>query len=189
MKEVETKDINSATHPLQPISTINQHIPFTQETPIIYGSTPFLDILFSLGPDYSLITTIYRKPTHTDKDLHWDRQHNLSARYSMLNNLTFRTRRVCVNPQLLHKEEELQSGASTLDGSSTDLKPRTTISSATHRPTTVPGTITQTTTRKHSNIHMVVPYTKSLSKSSKSICGEVGIQVHFKDTAPSKASW
>ena len=33
---------------------------------------------------------------------------------------------------------------------------------------------------KHSNIHMVVPYTEGLSKSVKNIYGKIGIQGHFK---------
>ena len=42
--------------------------------------------------------------------------------------------------------------------------------------------------KNHSNIHMVVPYTKGLSKSFKKICGTIGIQVHFKGVTPSEAS-
>ena len=41
-------------------------------------------------------------------------------------------------------------------------------------------TNTTTSNNNHSNIKLVVPYTKGLSKSFKKICGKISIQVHFK---------
>ena len=41
--------------------------------------------------------------------------------------------------------------------------------------------ITNITYKNQNNIHMVVPYTKVVSKSVKSICCKVGIKVHFRD--------
>ena len=57
-------------------------------------------------PDKSLITTVYRKPMHTDLYLQWDSHHNLAAIYSVINTLTNRAKAVCSNPQLLKEEED-----------------------------------------------------------------------------------
>ena len=53
----------------------------------------------------SLITTVYRKPTHRDLYLKWDSHHNLAAKYSVINNLTHRAKTVCFNLLLLNEEE------------------------------------------------------------------------------------
>ena len=75
------------------------------QNPNTDGSIPFLETSVSPVPENTLLTTVYRKPTHTDQYLHWDNHHYLSAKYSEFNTLTHRARTVCVNPQLLHKEE------------------------------------------------------------------------------------
>ena len=58
------------------------------QTPNSDGSICFLDTLFSPGPDYTLLKTVYRKYTHTDQYLQWHFHHNLSAKFSVLNTLT-----------------------------------------------------------------------------------------------------
>ena len=88
------------------MNSIDPHIQFTAETFKSGGSIPFQDALVSSGPDHTLLTTAYRKPTHTDQYLHQDSHHNLSALHSVCNTLTHRTRTVCTNQQLLHKEKE-----------------------------------------------------------------------------------
>ena len=89
MEKFETKAISSATYPprlwlryanntliiqkathsiqcLQHTNSIDLHIQFTQETPNTEGSIPFLDTLVSQGLDNTLLTEVYRKPTHID---------------------------------------------------------------------------------------------------------------------------
>ena len=56
---------------------------------------PFLDTLVILQPDGTLATSVYRKPTHTDQHLQWDRHHNISAKYSVMNTLHHRAKAVC----------------------------------------------------------------------------------------------
>ena len=57
-------------------------------------------------PDNSLLTSVYRKPTHTDMCLHWNSHHHLSAKFSVINTLKHRAKRVCSNQQLLKKKED-----------------------------------------------------------------------------------
>ena len=58
--------------------------------------------------DKSLITIVYRKPTHTDLYLQWDSHHNLDAKYSVINTLTHGSKTVCFSSQLLKEEEHLR---------------------------------------------------------------------------------
>ena len=113
MEEFESKSISTAPNPsrlwlgcvddtfmiqqaiysqhfLQHIISIDLHIQITTEAAGSNGSIPFLDTPVSLGPNNTL-TSVYRKLTHTDQYLHWDRHHNLSAKYSIFNTLTHRT--------------------------------------------------------------------------------------------------
>ena len=65
------------------------------ENPIDNGSIPFLDTLVSQSPNNTLITSNYRKPTHTNQYLHWGSNHYSAARYSAFNTLAHRARMVC----------------------------------------------------------------------------------------------
>ena len=94
------------------------------------------------------------------------------------------------NTQLLHKEADQIWGALLRCKYPTWafyrlLTKDNCISTAIHRPdnsswdNNYNANSTNTNQNNNSNIHMVVPYTKDLSKSFKNICGKVGIQVDF----------
>ena len=70
------------------------------------GSIPFLDTIVKPEVDGSLSITVYRKPSHTDQYLQWDSHHNLSAKFSVINNLSHRAKTVCSNHGLLKQEKE-----------------------------------------------------------------------------------
>ena len=57
---------------LEHINSIDPNIQFTSEDPISDGSMPFLDILITPNKDGRIITSVYRKPTHTDLYLQWN---------------------------------------------------------------------------------------------------------------------
>ena len=46
---------------------------------------PFLENKVKPGPNKTLITTVYRKPTHTDQYLQWDSNHFIAAKHSVYN--------------------------------------------------------------------------------------------------------
>ena len=93
MEEFEIRAINTAEHPPRvwnryvddtfvvtktshkeeflEHNSLDPHIQFTSEPSREDGSMPFLDTLVMPQPDKSLITTVYRKPTHTDLYLQW----------------------------------------------------------------------------------------------------------------------
>ena len=91
---------------LDHINNLDPHIQFTTEDAKPDGSLPFLDTLVQKQPDNSLLTSVYRKPTHTDLYLQWDSHHHLSAKYSVINTLRHRAKTVCSNHHLLKEEED-----------------------------------------------------------------------------------
>ena len=91
---------------LQHINNVDPAIKFTVEDNKEDGSIPFLDTIIKPEVDGSLSITVYRKPTHTDQYLQWDSQHNLSAKFSVINTLSHRAQTVCSNSELLKQEKE-----------------------------------------------------------------------------------
>ena len=68
---------------LQHINTQDPNIQFTVEEPDQDGAVPFLDTKVTPGLNNTFITTVHRKPTHTDQYLHWESNHFIAARHSV----------------------------------------------------------------------------------------------------------
>ena len=75
---------------LHHINSVDPAIRFTVEDNKEDGSIPFLDTIVNPEADDSLSITVYRKPTHTDQYLQWDRHHHLSAKFSVIQTLSHR---------------------------------------------------------------------------------------------------
>ena len=101
----DTFVIQKAEHSqqLQHINTHYPNIQFTVEEPDQDGSLPFLDTKVTPGPNKTLITTVYRKPTHRDQYLHWDSNHLIAAKHSVYHTLTHRAKVVSSNQPSLIK--------------------------------------------------------------------------------------
>ena len=151
---------------------------------------PFLDTGHPLKPNGSLETTVYRKPTHTDQYLQWNNHHTISAKLHVVSTLHHGARAVCSNPQLLQREEEYLQEVLSRCKYPVWVLNRMKIKSRTQ---TIPvnnntGTNTSTsTTSNNQRPHMVVPYTKGLSKSLKNVCSKkwdtgilLGVLNHLK---------
>ena len=101
-------DVHSATkkdqvNKLQEhVTSIDPHIKFTTELPGTDG-LPFLDTLSKPTPD-CIKSTVYRKPTNTDKYLDYNSNHSIYAKLSVIFTLTHRAKEVCSMPELLAKE-------------------------------------------------------------------------------------
>ena len=74
---------------LQHIDSQDPHIQFTTEDSKQEGALPFLDTLVSSSPNNTLVTTVYRKPTHMEQYLHWNSNQFISAKTSLFNTLVF----------------------------------------------------------------------------------------------------
>ena len=86
------------------INQMDAHIKFTKEPPDSEGSIPFLDTKCSPNSNNTIYTTVYRKPTHTDRYLDWNSNHPSSVKRSVIQALTHRARIVCSTPELIAKE-------------------------------------------------------------------------------------
>ena len=67
------------------INSIDPHIQSAVEDTRADGSIPFLATLVMPEPNNFLSTAVYRKPTHTDLNLQWDSDHNLAAKFNVIN--------------------------------------------------------------------------------------------------------
>ena len=129
MEEFEAKALQSALHPpslwlrfvddtlvikkgrTQPTTTATHQLPRPQHTapveePGTDGSIPFLDTKVTPGPNNTILTTVYRKPTHTDQYLHWDNNHFITAKNHVYNTLAHRAKVVSSTPKDITKELE-----------------------------------------------------------------------------------
>ena len=82
------------------LNSLDPHIHFTMEAPNQQGFLPSLDTLVLVGTNESLVTTVYRKPTHNDQYLNWYSHPNITDKYNIFNTLTYRAHTVCSNQQL-----------------------------------------------------------------------------------------
>ena len=89
---------------LKHINSIDEGIQFTPKDTKADDFMPFLDALVIPKSDDSLITTVFRKPTHTDQYLQWDSHHAISAKYSVISTMFHRAKTVCSTLQHLHEK-------------------------------------------------------------------------------------
>ena len=82
------------------ISSVDLAMKFTVEDNKEDSAITVLDTIVKPKIDGRL-STVYRKPTHTDQYLQWDSHDHLSAKYSVINTLTHRAKTVCNKPELL----------------------------------------------------------------------------------------
>ena len=199
MENFETKAISSAVHLpsmwkrimddtfvviessrkeefLDHINNMDPHIQFTTEDAKPNGSLPFLDTIVLIQPGNSLLTSVYRKPTHTDLYLQWDSYHHLSAKYSVINPLRHRAKTVCSNHQLLKEEED------NLNRTLSNCRYPAWACNRARMSTMDNNKKNKTTYNPNSDKkpYIVVPYMKGLSESCKNICRRHGIEMHFK---------
>ena len=131
-------------------------------------------------PYNSLLTSVYRNPTHTDLYLHWNSHHHLSAKFTVINTLKHRGKTVCSNNHLLKEEE---------DHLTRTLKrckyPEWALTRANikqkKKTSTNQGTIKHTNkTGSNNTPYTVVPYIQGMGKSCKNICRKHWVEMFFK---------
>ena len=87
---------------LNHLNSIDPNIKFTKEPPNDQGAIP-LDT-FARPSGNEIITSVYRKPTHTDRYLDFNSNHPKSDKCAVVRALTDRAKNVCSSPELLAEE-------------------------------------------------------------------------------------
>ena len=140
-----------------------------------------------ISPDENgrLNTSVYRKETHTDQYLHWDRHHAITSKYSVVGTLFHRARTVCSTPRQLQNEEKhlYQSlkrckypdwpiNKVKLKSQSIHQKKQKGSNNSKNQP--------GPSNTRGPKPYIVVPYHQGLSESYKNICKRYGVEVHLK---------
>ena len=76
------------------LNSIDPNIKFTIEPPNEQGAIPFLDT-FPRPSGNKIITSVYRKPTHTDRYLDFNSNHAKSVKHAVVRALPNRAKNVC----------------------------------------------------------------------------------------------
>ena len=85
------------------LNSVDSNIKFTIEPPNEQGAIPFMDT-FPRPSGNKITTSVYRKPTHTDRYLDFNSNHPKSAKRAVVRALTDRAINVCSSPELLAEE-------------------------------------------------------------------------------------
>ena len=200
MENFETKAINTTQYPpriwkryvdntcvvihstrkkefLEHINSLDPHIQFTTEDAKQDGSIPFLDTIVMPQPHKSLITSLYRKPTHTDLYLHWDSHHHLSAKFSVTNTLKHRANTVCSNNHLLKEEVDHLNKALKRYKYPTWALNRINIKQNKKKNKQRTSENNNTSSKKP---YIVVSYIQGRSESCKNIFRKHGVEMYFR---------
>ena len=169
---------------LHHINSQDPHIQFTIKEPNQEGALPFLDTLVSPGPNNTLVTTVYRKPTCIDQYLSWDSNHFITAENSVFNTLAFRAKVVCTSQQALHKEmEHIRKALQACNfppWTVNNLQNIYNCKHNIHNAQTATGNQSNNNGSNSKNISTVVPYIHGLGQRFKMACHNLGMKVHFK---------
>ena len=77
------------------------------------GRLPFLDVLLEREEDGSISTTVYRKPTHTDRYLDFSSHHPLAHKIAVVK--TLHGRAEAISSSVVHKDDEVRHVRRALD--------------------------------------------------------------------------
>ena len=156
------------------LNSIDPHIKFTIELPGTDG-LPFLDTLTKPTPN-SIESTVYRKPTHTDRYLDYNSNHPISTKLSVIYTLIHRAKQVCSTPEFLAKEmDHLQSPTR-------QPLPNTVLSTKKAKKKPNPSTV-----KFIEGARVVIPYIKGLSEQYRQTLAKYRVRVLFKGTSTTKS--
>ena len=150
------------------------------EEPGLEGPIPFLDTKVTPGPNNTLVTTVYRKPTHPDQYLHWDSNHFIGTKHSVYNTLAHRAmvvshNHITLEQELQHIRDALQCchfHPWALNQLQHKFKNRHNFNNGPILADTQPNNNNQDTnsTKIHTNHTIVVPYIHGIGEKFRKVC-------------------
>ena len=134
------------------------------------GKLAFLDVQVTRSPD-GLITSVYRKPTHTDRYIPFHSHHHQRTTTGVLRCMRDRAHQICSNtnrePELERLKEVFQA-----NGFPEDLMTKTLTFHSTPAPIPEPGQEPVKT--------LCTPYICGLSEKLERVCTSLGVRAAFK---------
>ena len=134
------------------------------------GTLPFLDTCVQQMEGGGLDITIYRKPTHTDRYLHFSSHHPRCVKRRLVRCFYDRAEGITLNNSNLGKERKHLCRVLNMNG-----YPRRFISSATAPPTQRQGQQDQTP-----KATITIPYVAGVSEEIRRVCRPFDVRVAFK---------
>ena len=178
-------------HLLHHINSQDPNIQFTVKEPAADGPIPLLDTRVTPGPNNTIHTKVYRKPTHTDQYFHWDSNHFITAKNSVYKTLAHRAKVVSSTPEDLSKElghlKKALMACQFPNWAVNRLKQQFQLK---HNQNSINNqTEAQSNNNRYNNsnkqnknISIVIQYIQGLGEKFKRTFNKQGMQVHFKDT-------
>ena len=156
---------------LNHLNSVEPSIQFTVEVES-NGRLPFLDVLLEHEEDGSISTTVYRKPTHTDRYLDFSSHHPLAHKIAVVK--TLHGRAEAISSSVVHKDSEIRHVRRALG---TNGYPRGVVER-----------YSGTTRAAHEDNQMTrgppitLPYVRGISEAVRRILRPLGVRVTFKPT-------
>ena len=136
---------------------------------------PFLDTLLRRREDGSLNVSVYRKPTHTDRYLHFESHHPTHVKRGVVRCLHDRARRVISMQGNLQKEVDHLASVLKRNG-----YPANFIRNASTPPTQETADVSSPEEEQEKGPLVVIPYVAGMSENIRRVCRKFNIRVVFK---------
>ena len=150
------------------INTIEATIQYTAERESD-AQLAFLDVLVIRNPGRTLATSVYRKPTHTDRYLDFQSHHPIAHKIAVIRTLNHQAKNLPSTPTAIAEEEQRVAQALKKNG-----YPRKVIEQQTHHSSPP----SQDTTPP--NAYVTIQYVKNTSESIRRILAPLGIRTSFQ---------
>ena len=151
------------------LNSIEPSIQFTLEAET-EGQLAFLDVLISRNPDGSMDTTVYGKPTHTNKYLDFYSHHPLAHKIAVLRTLYSKAQALTSSAVTRTQEQHTISRALAQNGYPATFIHRHSQPSHDPAPLSQPPNVTTSAT---------IPYIKGTSEAIRQVLSPLGIRTTF----------
>ena len=139
------------------------------------GKLPFLNTLLRRRRDGSLDVSVYRKPTHTDRYLHFESHHPTHVKRGVVRCLHDRARGVISTQDNLQKEVDHLARVLKQNG-----YPANFICNASAPPTQETADVSSPEEEQEKGPLVVIPYVAGMSEDIRRVCRKFNIRVVFK---------
>ena len=154
------------------LNSIDSNIQFTMEK-VSNRLLPFLDVLIERQSDGSVLTSVFRKPTHTDKYLDFQSHHPMAHKISVIRTLYNRARELSSTMVQRVREEEHVLKVLKENGYPGRVIQRELLRSATRSATDPPSSSVEPVAR------VSLPYVNHISYAIARILRNLDIMVSF----------